>query len=268
METNEILIPQKLLNTVRNNNVHHAYIFEGSLDIDKVKFAKKFAIEILCHNKSEYEQFEIRNKIIDNNYLDILYIEPSQSETSKTKSIKTKEIVEIQEFLIKKPFEGDRNIVIVLGIDTMQTSAANKLLKTLEEPPVGSVLILLSENAEGLLDTIKSRSSIIRLTENTIGQVSNSNGKQLIEMLIDEEYFYKISKLIDTIAKDNEEPIRVIDAMEEYYRDILINGSEDRRFTKEYIFKAVDEIEKARADIRINVNKKYVLKKLALNIGG
>ncbi|MEG0919725.1 MAG: hypothetical protein RSB99_03535 [Bacilli bacterium] len=268
MDVNEIIIPQNLLNAVKNNNVHQAYIIEGSLDIDKLQLAKNFATKILCHNKGEYEKFEITNKIADDNYLDILYVYPTPRDTSKVESIKKEDISKIQDFLLKKPFEGDRNIAIVVGIDSMTDKAANKLLKTLEEPPVGSVLILLSENAEGLLDTIKSRSSIIRLNQNNIGQASNSNGKQLIDMLIDEEYFYKISKLIDSIAKDNEEPIRVIDAMEEYYRDILINGSDDRRFTKEYIFKAVDEIEKARGEFRINVNKKYVLKKMALNIGG
>ena len=52
----------------------------------------------------------------------------------------------LQERLSKKPYYGDRNIAIIKDADTMTAKAQNRLLKTLEEPHPGTVIILLSKN--------------------------------------------------------------------------------------------------------------------------
>ena len=56
------------------------------------------------------------------------------------------------------PFEGDRKVYIIERFDEIQASPANKLLKTLEEPPSGVVFILLVKNEARVLQTLKSRS--------------------------------------------------------------------------------------------------------------
>lgn len=48
--------------------------------------------------------------------------------------------------------------------DTMTLRAQNRILKTLEEPPAGTVIMLLSENTENLIRTIVSRCAVIRLS--------------------------------------------------------------------------------------------------------
>ena len=55
------------------------------------------------------------------------------------------------------PIEGERKVVMLLGADRLNDVAANRLLKTIEEPPARSHLVLVSDNAERLLLTIRSR---------------------------------------------------------------------------------------------------------------
>ncbi|WP_238948279.1 DNA polymerase III subunit delta' [Clostridium sp. YIM B02569] len=64
----------------------------------------------------------------------------------------------------KKPYEGDKKVLILYKCDKLTVQAQNALLKTIEEPPRGVHLILLSDSLEVILDTIKSRCQIYRLT--------------------------------------------------------------------------------------------------------
>ena len=64
----------------------------------------------------------------------------------------------------KKPFEGDKKVIIIHGGNKLTIQAQNALLKTIEEPPSGVYIIILCESLELILDTIKSRCEIYRLT--------------------------------------------------------------------------------------------------------
>ncbi len=61
-----------------------------------------------------------------------------------------------------RPFHGMRRIAIIDDADTIHVEAANSILKTLEEPPPGSVIFLISSNEQRQLATIRSRSQIVR----------------------------------------------------------------------------------------------------------
>lgn len=64
----------------------------------------------------------------------------------------------------KKPYEGDKKVLVLYKCDKLTIQAQNALLKTIEEPPKGVYLILLSDSLETILDTIKSRCQIYKLT--------------------------------------------------------------------------------------------------------
>jgi DNA polymerase-3 subunit delta' len=70
----------------------------------------------------------------------------------------------IDEALSFKPFEGRKKVVIIDEADTMNPYAANAFLKTLEEPPGDSLIILISSNPGRLPDTIRSRCSMVNFT--------------------------------------------------------------------------------------------------------
>jgi DNA polymerase-3 subunit delta' len=75
--------------------------------------------------------------------------------------IKIEEIRAIEEALSFRPFEGKKKTVIVDDADSMNSSAANAFLKTLEEPPEDSLIILITSRPDRLPATIRSRCSKI-----------------------------------------------------------------------------------------------------------
>jgi DNA polymerase-3 subunit delta' len=78
--------------------------------------------------------------------------------------IRIEEIRAINDILSFKPFEGRNKVVIADEADTMNPFAANAFLKTLEEPPKNSLIILISSNPDRLPDTIRSRCSKVNFT--------------------------------------------------------------------------------------------------------
>jgi DNA polymerase-3 subunit delta' len=84
--------------------------------------------------------------------------------SSEGGQIKIDEIRAIDETLSLKPFEGRWKVVVVEEASTMNPYAANAFLKTLEEPPKDSLIILVSSNPERLPDTIRSRCSRVNFT--------------------------------------------------------------------------------------------------------
>ena len=95
------------------------------------------------------------HKIDAGTHPDVVTIEPED------RLIRTEEIRAIEESLSFRPFEGRRKVVIVDGADAMNLAAANTFLKTLEEPPANSLIILVTSRPDSLLPTIRSRCSRI-----------------------------------------------------------------------------------------------------------
>src|SRR5581483_1510034 len=78
-----------------------------------------------------------------------------------------------------KPFMGGRKVAIIDDADALNEEGANCLLKTLEEPPARSVLILIGTSTDKQLPTIRSRCQIVRfggLEPNTIAEIVASRG--------------------------------------------------------------------------------------------
>ena len=75
--------------------------------------------------------------------------------------IRVDEIRMIEDVISLAPYEGKRKVVIVDDAETMNPSAANAFLKTLEEPPPQSIIILISASPDRLPETIRSRCSRI-----------------------------------------------------------------------------------------------------------
>ena len=99
------------------------------------------------------DQCESCLKINSGSHPDLLLVAPED------RQIKIDEIRLIDDALSFRPFEGRKKIVIVDDADTMNIAAANAFLKTLEEPPGDSVLVLLSSRPDRLPATIRSRCS-------------------------------------------------------------------------------------------------------------
>jgi DNA polymerase-3 subunit delta' len=78
--------------------------------------------------------------------------------------IKVEQIRQLREAIAMKPFEAATRLVIIHDAHTMNASAANALLKSLEEPPPNTVFLLLTDQPGRILPTVVSRCQLIRFT--------------------------------------------------------------------------------------------------------
>ncbi len=264
-EGNEKLI-QRLIATINNETISHAYIFEGEAALDKTAFAKAFVKAILCEERpgEGCDSCSVCRKIEHDNYEDLIYV------AADGKSIKDEAIERLQERLKVKPY-GKRNIAIICDADTMTLRAQNRLLKTLEEPAKGTVLILLSENIENLTNTILSRCVKFRLNyygrENYEGMLDKAG--EVAELLMRGAPFYQRKEAVAEILKDDNKVMAFLDALEKVYRDFLIIPSEKGRlYKKSQIYANVSLIEETRRQLLKGVSKSYAIKDLMIKIGG
>jgi DNA polymerase-3 subunit delta' len=271
IENNDKII-NDLRTAINNGSVHHAYIFEGPGSVDKKSFAKAFTKALLCQKEKGKGCgiCDVCRKTQNENHIDVTFLEGTVAEGRHHKSVKDEGIEMLCSRLQKKPFEGDRNIAIICDADIMSARAANRLLKTLEEPPLGTVIMLLSENPEVLPKTILSRCVRCRVDGYEEG-ASPLKGKaeETVYMLVEKAPFYKLKKNIDFIGKDPDKAGEFLDCMEETYGELIRGkGCRSELFEKEYIYDAVSAIEKAKADIRKKTSVDYAVKKMILEIGG
>ncbi len=150
-------ILEQLYHAIASNRVAGAYLFVGSANVGKETVALHFAKSINCLTPDEGACGTCLpcRKADDGNHPDLQIIRPSGA------WIKIDQIRDLQKRIIYRPLEGVRKVYILTEAERLNLEAANCLLKTLEEPPAESVLILLTTNLDALLPTIRSRCQII-----------------------------------------------------------------------------------------------------------
>lgn len=150
-----------LKRSIANDRVAHAYIFLGPRGVGKFTTALNFAKALNCQKPADNEPCEVCascRKIQTFNHPDLFIAKLEKDETS----IKIERIRQLIKDIGMKPYEGRKKVYIIDGADLMTQESSNALLKTLEEPPSDSVMILIAENLGLLFHTIVSRSQIVR----------------------------------------------------------------------------------------------------------
>lgn len=150
--------PKRILQTaLAHSEVAHAYLFHGEASIGKFTTAKAFAKDIQCERQGgACGECRACKAIESGIHPDVQIIEPDGTQ------IKIDQIRILQEALVFKPLIGNRKIIIVDEAESLNLEAANCFLKTLEEPPDHSLLILVTSQPHRLLPTILSRCQRIR----------------------------------------------------------------------------------------------------------
>lgn len=152
---------QIIRNALRNNGLSHAYLFHGPESTGKKLTAIEFAKALNCEASGPLDNCDACSschKISRRVHPDFFLLEPDKNSPSGREAvIKVEEVRELQKKLSFLPYAGKTKMAIIDGAEAMNPQAANTLLKTLEEPPSATILVLIASNPHRLLPTIVSR---------------------------------------------------------------------------------------------------------------
>ncbi|MBU8881435.1 DNA polymerase III subunit delta' [Bacillus sp. FJAT-29790] len=164
-------------NSMMKDRLAHAYLFEGMNGTGKREASTLLAKSVFCKSPAEgYVPCEtcLNCKRINNgNHPDVHVVEPDGL------SIKKNQIESLQEEFSKTGVESKRKMYTIVHADRMTVSAANSLLKFLEEPHPYTIAILITEQAQQILPTILSRCQTISfqsLSPEAMIDMLHSNG--------------------------------------------------------------------------------------------
>jgi DNA polymerase-3 subunit delta' len=157
---------------VANNASRHAYLFTGPKGVGKRTMAIRFAQAINCDKSPSPGEpcFECRTcTLIERMQHPDLAIVQSEREG---RTLKVGQVRELQHEVSLTPYEARYRVAILLRFEEASISAANALLKTLEEPPPQVKIVLTAESSERLLPTIVSRCEVLRLRPLAVNDIS------------------------------------------------------------------------------------------------
>ena len=134
----------------------HAYLFGGPAGAGKRSVARAFAAELLAEGAPDPDG--ARGRVERGSHPDLTWVTPSGAHELLVGDIDTAVVAAAA----RTPFEARRRVFVIERADTMIEQAANKMLKTLEEPPPFAHLLLLSDRPGEVLPTIASRCQHVR----------------------------------------------------------------------------------------------------------
>src|SRR5947199_2226941 len=171
--------PKRFLQAaLRSERLAHALLFRGEERIGKLLAARVLAQAVNCGAAPPPEPPEGSGACRSCHQIEtgpqpdvtILTATSGKGETDQTREIESR--------FIYRPLIGRRKIVILDNADLLRREAANSLLKTIEEPPPDSLIILVSSRPESLLPTIRSRCQVIRFVPLDLDQVEAAVRRQ------------------------------------------------------------------------------------------
>jgi DNA polymerase-3 subunit delta' len=187
-----------LRGAIATQRIAPAYLFAGPSGVGRSLAALEFINLLFCQDAPPDKQPLIQKRLRQGNHPDVLWVEPtylhngirlSAKEAAEKglqrkapPQIRLEQIREITQFLSRSALEASRKVVVLEQAETMAEAAANGLLKTLEEPGQGT-LILIAPSPESLLPTLVSRCQRIpfyRLAQSDMEEVLRRTGYEAI----------------------------------------------------------------------------------------
>ncbi len=153
----------RLVSKIDSERLPHALLITGVRYAGKARLATALARLLLCHqseaghNCGTCHACELSRS---GNHGDFRWLEP---EAGKSRVIKVDQVRQLVEFASKTASLGRRKVVVMSPADSMNTQAANALLKLLEEPAPDTYIILVCHRLQGLPATIRSRCQMLKI---------------------------------------------------------------------------------------------------------
>ena len=212
---------------IKNNQLQHAYIFEGVSGSGKYEMAKWLSKALNCLNRTEEgapclacnQCIRIENE----EHPDVTMVEPDGL------SIKVDQVRAIKEEFSKSGMESRRKVLIIKEMDKMTPSAANSLLKFIEEPEGEITILLLTTEVQQLLPTIVSRCQILHFHVRNI--------EDRIEEIVGRDIPKTQATLLAYLTQDASEALKIyeqenystlVDTVWKWF--LMLNKKDDRSF--------------------------------------
>jgi len=201
IEIAELQQPQivaQFKHAIAQNQLAHAFLFSGPAGRGQLEVATWLAMRLLCEHPTEDGQPDGTCincvRIANDEHPDVLIVRP------EGKSLKIDQIRALKDEFSKKAVESNQKVFIIVGADTMTTSAANGLLKFMEEPAGAQTAILLAEHRSQMLPTIISRTQVVEFNAGDAGQFE----EQLMNLGYRKDQIGLVRLLTDSVQEAGE----------------------------------------------------------------
>lgn len=139
----------------------HAWMLVGNSRGNARDFARRMAALVLSEGQEAEGRRRVEHLVEQDKHPDLITVEPQ----SKSRKITTDEIRDLNLALNVTSYEGGWKVAVLRHADRLMPNAANAFLKTLEEPPPNSLILLLTESPQAMLNTVTSRCQRLILSE-------------------------------------------------------------------------------------------------------
>ncbi|MBH5320743.1 DNA polymerase III subunit delta' [Paenibacillus sp. GSMTC-2017] len=270
-----------LKHALQSGKISHAYLFSGPSGTGKLSIAQSFAKALFCTADGWDacgECLECR-KFEHGNQSNLLTIAPDGN------SIKIDQIRELQRNLSYRGTEAGRTVYIIERAETLTLQAANSLLKFLEEPVSPIVAILITDNGQAVLPTIRSRTQWIpflplspdRMLEQLISEgspallaraaVQLSSGLDGARQILMQNEFAEIRNLVIQLGKESltRFTAAMITAQQQLFKTDLSHQTELLLSLLTLWFKDLTQIQAGRQDKIVFIDQLDWLRNNAFN---
>ena len=153
-------LKENLTGSLSRGHISHFYLLSGPEGSGKKTLARLLSAAILCRSSGPRPCMECIacRKVLDGNHPDCITVDDPEKKTVTVKMVR-----EAREDMFIRPNESDHKIYLIPRAQEMRMEAQNALLKVLEEPPKYGVFLLLTDNPDKMLPTIRSRCTELSL---------------------------------------------------------------------------------------------------------
>lgn len=251
---------------VQSNMISHAYIIQVKNYEEDFLLVKLFVKAILCNEKKKVNDIHscnlcnVCNLIDSDNYPDLYIIEPDGKE------IKKSQLLGLQKEFQNKSLLDNKRIYILKEADKLNESAANTILKFLEEPSENIIAILVTTNRYKMLETVLSRCQVLSIDSENKKLIYSNEIIDLVNFMCDgDALFINYGDIIENILPDKVVANEILKVVEEIFVQYLSNKSDSDlskylvKISDKLIVKYILIIEEYLKKLEYNVNYKLWL---------
>ena len=187
----------------KSRRLHHGWLLAGPRGVGKASFARAASTRVLAEAAgSTFEQagletpddHRISRLIAAGSHPDFRWLERLEKERGEglARNISVKQVRDLGEFLTLTPSLSQWRAIVIDSVDDLEASAANALLKMLEEPPANTLFFLVSHAPGRLLPTIRSRCRRLEF-----GKLANDAMTSLLSRSLPETNSSEIDRLVE-----------------------------------------------------------------------